>query len=101
MAGWERMDAGDHRHPRLGLIERDGRRLFSLVDGHRRPLPRGTQNEQPLHAGFDVEIDELAHHLLIDAYLLIKRRNNWQQYSEYHFCLPVILSPRGKSCGDP
>ena len=33
-----RADVDDHGYARLGLIERDRRRLLALVDGHRRPL---------------------------------------------------------------
>ena len=65
----------DHGHARLGLIERDRRRLLALVDGHRRPLSGGAEHEQSLHAGFDVEVDELAHDLFVDLNFLIERRD--------------------------
>ena len=38
-------DVDDHGHARLGLIERDRRRLLALFDGHRRPLPGGAEHE--------------------------------------------------------
>src|SRR5690349_4417631 len=77
-------DVDHHGNPRLGLIERNHRRLFTLFDRHRRPLPRGSQHKQTLHAGFDVKIDQRAHHLLVDADLLIEWCNDRQQYSSNH-----------------
>jgi len=63
------------------LIERNRGGLFALFDRHGRSLTGGAQHEQTLHAGVDMKVDELAHHLLIDANFLIEGRNNRQQHS--------------------
>ena len=89
-AGVGGADVNDHRHARLRLIERDRGRLLALFDGHGRPLAGGAEHEQTLHAGFDVKIDQLAHHLFIDANLLIERRDYRQQNSTNHVSPPHV-----------
>jgi NAD(P)-dependent dehydrogenase (short-subunit alcohol dehydrogenase family) len=69
------------------MIEGDCRGLFAFLGGHRRPLTGGAEHEQTLHAGLDVKIDQLPHHLLIDANFFIERRDDRQQYSTNHVFL--------------